>query len=144
MINCSLLAYCRAVASLDFWKLSGIIVTCRSALAINQSLVCFTTAVARIPDAQITLVPPLHQPGSANVAASVCLYREQERPLRSVRPRPTVDLGFPVPGGSVHKQIVTTTAHWMMWFFGIIGGNLYSLIFATNNWLFYVAIRKQM
>ena len=72
------------------------------------------------------------------------LYREQERPLRSVRPRPTVDLGFTVPGGSVHKQIVTTTAHWMMWFFGIIGGNLYSLIFATNNWLFYVAIRKQM
>jgi len=31
---------------------SGIIVTCRSALAINRSLVCFMAAVAHIPDAQ--------------------------------------------------------------------------------------------
>jgi len=86
---------------------SGIIVTCRSALAIDWSLVCFTSAVARIPDTQtpqnkgqwcfkvvgdssgrcfsrrvlITLVMPLHRPGSANAAASVCLYRKQKRSL---------------------------------------------------------------
>ena len=45
--------------------------------------------------ALITLVTPLHQPDSANAAASVCLYRKQERPLRCRpidRPRPTVGL----------------------------------------------------
>jgi len=31
---------------------SGIIVTCRSMLAISRWLVCFTAAVAHIPDAQ--------------------------------------------------------------------------------------------
>ena len=30
----------------------------------------------------MTLVTPLHRPGSANAATSVCLYREQERALR--------------------------------------------------------------
>ena len=34
--------------------------------------------------ALIILVTPLHQPGSANAAASVCLYREKERPLRYI------------------------------------------------------------
>ena len=32
--------------------IGGIIATCRSALAISQLLVCFTAAVARIPDAR--------------------------------------------------------------------------------------------
>ena len=32
---------------------SGIITTCRSVLAISQSLVCFTMAMDRIPDAQM-------------------------------------------------------------------------------------------
>ena len=44
---------------------------------------------------------PLHWPGSANVAASVSLYREQERALRFrpiFRPRLTAGLGSPVPG----------------------------------------------
>ena len=48
----------------------------------------------------ITLVMPLHQPGSANAAASVCLYMEQERSLRCrliVRPCPTAGLGSPIP-----------------------------------------------
>jgi len=83
---------------------SGIIVTCCSKLAINRSLVYITAATARIPDAQprnteqwhiqvvgdsggrrfcqralITLVTPLHRPGSANAAASVCHYRKQKR-----------------------------------------------------------------
>ena len=44
----------------------------------------------------------LHQPSSANVAASVCLYRKHERSLRCrpiVRPRPMVGLWSPIPGG---------------------------------------------
>jgi len=52
--------------------------------------------------ALITLVMPLHWPGSANAADSVCLYREQKRaPIRCraiVRPRPTAGLGSPVLG----------------------------------------------
>ena len=53
------------------------------------------------PRALITLVMPLHWPGSANVATSVCLYREQQRALRF---RPIVwlhqmaGLGSPIPG----------------------------------------------
>ena len=45
---------------------------------------------------------PLHRPGSANVAASVCIYRKQERPLRCrpiVWPCPTACLCSPVPAG---------------------------------------------
>ena len=106
---------------------SGIIVTCCSVLAINRSLVCFT--VARIPDvwrcsetkdsglskwqgtaggrrfrfqALITIVTPLHWPGSGNAAASVCLYTKQERPLRCrsiIRLHPTAGLWSPVPRG---------------------------------------------
>ena len=55
------------------------------------------------PRALITLVMPLHWPSSANVATSVCLYREQERALRF---RPIVwlhqmaGLGSPIPGWS--------------------------------------------
>jgi len=43
---------------------------------------------------------PLHRPGSANVAASVCIYRKRERPLRCrpiVWPCPTACLCSPVP-----------------------------------------------
>ena len=106
---------------------SGIIVTCCSVLAINRSLVCFT--VAHIPDvwrcsetkdsglskwqgtaggrrfrfqALITIVTPLHWPGSGNAAASVCLYTKQERPLRCrpiIRLHPTAGLWSPVPRG---------------------------------------------
>jgi len=49
----------------------------------------------------MTLVMPLHRPGSANAAASACLYREQERALRCqplFRPRPTAGLWSPMPG----------------------------------------------
>jgi len=52
--------------------------------------------------ALITLVMPLHRPGGANAAASVCLYRKQERSLRCRpidRPRLTVGLWSPVPRG---------------------------------------------
>ena len=48
----------------------------------------------------MTLVT-LHRPGSANAAASACLYREQERALRCqplFRPRPTAGLWSPMPG----------------------------------------------
>jgi len=77
---------------------SGISAACRYGLAITRSLVCFTDGghgPARIPctDSRcfcrrvlITLVMPLHRPGSANASASVssvCLYREQERSLTS-------------------------------------------------------------
>ena len=49
----------------------------------------------------ITLVMPLHWPESANMATSVCLYREQERSLRCrpiIRPRVTMGLGSPILG----------------------------------------------
>ena len=42
--------------------------------------------------------PSYTQPGSAHAAASVCLYREQERPLRCrpiIRLHPTAGLGLP-------------------------------------------------
>ena len=82
------------------YRTTCIIVTCRSALAMSIAC-CFTAAVARIPDARtptprnrtvaylssrgrrnrcfcrrelITIVTPLRRPGSANMAASVCLY----------------------------------------------------------------------
>ena len=50
----------------------------------------------------ITLVTPVHRPCTANAAASVCLYRKQERPLRCRPiewPRPTAGLWSPIPGG---------------------------------------------
>jgi len=49
----------------------------------------------------ITLVTPLHRPGSANVVPSVCVYRKQERALSCqpiVRPCTTAGLGSAVPG----------------------------------------------
>ena len=55
-----------------------------------------------LPWVLITLVTPLHWPGSANAAASVCLYSEQERSLTCrpiVRPRLTAGLWSPVRGG---------------------------------------------
>ena len=47
------------------------------------------------------------RPGSAHAAASVCLYREQERPLRCrpiVWPHPTAGLGLPYPASGSSQQ----------------------------------------
>ena len=105
----------------DYWLsnnrpiVSGIIVTCRSALAISRSLVCFTAAMARIPDAQtpqwqwrIWVCKCCH--------FSLPLYRKQERSLFTAVLEQTSDVpttrdvsrlsghvrrracGFPVPG----------------------------------------------
>ena len=59
--------------------------------------------------ALITIVMPLHRLGSANVAASVCLYRERERALRFwliVQPYPTAGLGYPILPGRQSRPLV--------------------------------------
>ena len=116
----------------------GIIVTGRSCTCYPSISCCFTAAVAHIPDARtpsqrnkgqwrrgqreqmlcrrelITIVTPLSRPGSAIMAASVCLYsvyRKQERslftaaleqtsnvPTAVIRPRPRAGLLSPIPG----------------------------------------------
>jgi len=51
--------------------------------------------------ALITLVTPLYRPGSANATTSVCLSREQERPLRCrpiIWPCQTWGCGLPYSG----------------------------------------------
>jgi len=115
---------------------SRIIVTCRS--ACYQSIACFcllhrghgpytrrTDAAKQrtvaylsgmgqrqqmfLLPALMTIVMPLHRPGSANVAASVCLYRERERALRFwliVRPYPTAGLGYPILPGQQSRPLV--------------------------------------
>jgi len=58
--------------------------------------------------ALIILVTPLHRPGSANAAASVCLYKEKERPLRCrpiIRPHPTAGLWFSCTQGPVGNRV---------------------------------------
>jgi len=55
--------------------------------------------------------PSYARPGSANAAASVCLYREQERPLRCrpiVWPHPAVGLGPPEPGVWVRSVAIAS------------------------------------
>ena len=102
--------------------MSGIIANCHSALAISRLLVCFTTAMDHIPDtrtgtlrnkwqwhlkvvggrcfccsALTTLVTPLHRPGGANAAASVCLYRKQEMSADRLAASNSGPVNFPYP-----------------------------------------------
>jgi len=59
--------------------------------------------------------PSYTQPGSAHAAASVCLYREQERPLRCrpiIRLHPTAGLGLPYrASGSGWRQSHPLVTH---------------------------------